>query len=299
MSYLILTGLVLLELLLIGGGLLLFRHLSGKGGGKAGGGIEETHGDRLLAFLKFEIQRMQQIIAELPEGDGERMVVEKRLTVFNNEYAMLMAVRESGNLDDYVGLINQYYRSADLVRTPEFDKLQAAIAKYQERIENLEKFRTLFFRSQDDLADTVNRVVDLKRRLDEEILNEEEKNKLIADLEQQKTYLAKELNIADHELEAIMANIGKVCDTNIDQDPEVPKKADVDALMDQMRAIEEENDFLQVQIQHLLKQELEQDASQKDETERLRAELQAQVARYEELEDKFVDMEARYLKAVG
>jgi len=297
MPYLILTGLMLLEILLLAGGFLIFRRYLQPRLRKRQGHGQESHADRLLTFLDFEIQRMQKIVEESPAGDANRQALLKRLAVFNSERNMLVELRAGGKLDGYPELITKYYQSADVSSTPEYDKLQGAIGTYQERIANLEKFRTLFFRSQDDLAKSVNRTVDLKRRLDQEILNEEEKNKLIQMLKEEKARLAKELNIADHELEAIMANIGQLHDTELDCN--LPDKAEVDAIMGQMRAIEEENEFLQVQIQYLLKAEVEKDSACKEEMIRLKQELATQVGRYEELEAKFADMEARYLQAVS
>lgn len=303
MPYMILTGLMLLEVLLVIGGILLFRRFAGRRCAQRAQ-QQDTHSDRLQAFLEFEIQRMQKIIEETPPGNSDRAALEKRLSVFDHELNILVDVRASGSLDEYPALITKYYSSFDMASTPEFDKLQDAIGKYQERIDNLEQFRTLFFRSQDDLAQSVNRAVDLKRRLDEEILNEEEQNKLIQMLKDEKARLGKELNIADHELEAIMANIGMLHSTSLEM--ALPDKAEVDAVLAQMRSIEEENEFLQVQIQHLLKAEIEQDKAQDDELEKCSQALAAQLASYVEMEakyldmeTKFVEMEARYLKVVG
>lgn len=297
MGYLVLTGLLLAELMMIGAGVLLYRRFFGRPRRKQRGDGGDSHSDRLHAFLEFEIQRMQKILSELGDGDVERLVIEKRLTVFNNELAILDELRASRGKADYQALINRFYRSADLARTPEFDKLQAALAKYREHVANLEKFRTLFFRSQDDLGAAVNRVVELKRRLDAEVMTEAEQARLIELLKTEKDNLARELDIADHEIEAIMANL--VNSKGAELDVELPSKVEMDAMLDQMRAIEEENDFLQVQIQYLLKAELQGDQHLQEEVLRLEGELAAAIRRHEELEKQFADLEARSPQAAS
>lgn len=300
MSYLMLAGMVLAEIALLGIGLLVFRRLAArrKGQKQAGHG-EDTHADRLLAFLEFEINRMRKACEDFMEGLPARQALERRLAVFTAEREILLKTRHGDELDNigYAELVEHYYRSADLSHTPEFDKLQSAVSNYQQRIDNLEKFRTLFFRSQQDLADAANRAVDLKRRLDEEKLNEEEKNELIEMLRLEKERLAKELNIADHELEAIMANLSQLRD--IEELGALPDKAQLDEILEQMRAIEEENAFLQQQIQHLLKEEMEREQGDKAELDKARAQLAEKDARYKELEQKFLEMESHYLELVG
>ncbi len=300
MSYLILTGMVLIELLLIGGGFLLFRRFARKRcAARVAQAGADSHADRLMAFLDFEIQRMQGACADFAEGDPTRQAIERRLTVFSAERNILSESRNGNELDNsgYATLVERYYRSADLARTPEFDKLQTAVSTYQQRIDNLEQFRTLFFRSQKDLADAANRVVDMKRRLEEGMLNEDEQAALIAQLKQEKERLGKELNIADHELEAIMSNMGQL--QKIDLDGGLPDKGEIKGILDQMRAIEEENEFLQVQIQHLLKAEVDSENELKGKLEAMQAALDEADERYRTLEAKFLEMEAHYLQLVG
>lgn len=297
MMYLILSTLLLVEVLLVVAGVLLYRRY---GGGRATPSAEDRavgHAERLIGFVRFEIRRMEGILKDLPEAHPDRPVIEKRLSVFNNELAIFTAVRADPKASEYHQLIIDYYRGADLSRTPDFDRLHSAVLKYQERIADLEQYRSLFFRGQKDLGDAINRVVELKRRLDDEALNEEQQAQLIAELKQERDRLSEELNIADHELEAIMGNIDSGVDTSLGD--ELPSAEEITMLMEQMRAIEEENDFLQAQIQHLLKAELAQDQQQRSEIVRLEQALADQHARYEELESKFMDMEARYLQAVG
>lgn len=303
MQYAVLTGMIIGEVLLVGGGIWLFRRFAKRRCElkvkQAKSGSEGSNAERLMAFFEFEINRMQQTCEDFMEGDPNRQAIERRLSVFTSERDILAATKSAEKMDQnqYAELISRYYRSADLARTPEFDKLQGAVAKYQQRIDNLEKFRTLFFRSQTDLADSVNRAVDLKRQLDQGELNDEQMRALVEQLKQEKESLGRELNIADHELEAIMSNMGLLHE--IDVDDLMPDADEVGAILEQMRAIEEENEFLQVQIQHLLKVEVDSENDLKADIVRVTKELEEQTAKAEEMESKFLEMEARYLETVG
>lgn len=300
MNYTLTIGIVLAEFLTVG--IVVFfvmrRRCRIKAGATATAAAAQPaapkHG--LRDFLESELARMRQVIDVLSDdlSSKDRLALGKRVAMLESEHAMCSELEGDDSLDSYQQVVVRHYR-ADEEKSPEFNKLQAALAGYQQKVENLERFRELFFKSQDKLSESFDLIKDLQGKIASGDGSDEEMAALVAKLEEEKYKLRQELDIADHEFEAIMGNLSGNHTANEVQ----PGLSELEETLQGLRGIEAENQFLQEQIQFLLKQELERSHQFEADIEQLNKQLEQKDVSYGELEQKYLQMESRYLQTVN
>ncbi len=303
MNYALTIGIVLAEFLAVGVVVFFVMRRRCRVKAAATATAEATqpaapkHG--LRDFLESELARMRQVVDILSDdlSSEERQALGKRIAMLEAEYAMCSELEGDDSLDSYQQVVVRHYR-ADEQTSPEFNKLQAALAGYQQKVENLERFRELFFKSQDKLSESFGIIQDLQEKIASGGGSDEETAGLVARLEAEKRKLQSELDIADHEFEAIMGNLSDTPAAN-ERQPDMPDLAELEETVENLRGIEEENQFLQEQIQFLLKQELERGHQFEADIEALKQQLEQKDASHSELEQKYLEMEGRYLQLVN
>ncbi len=221
------------------------------------------------------------------------------------------------------------------------------LADYAKRIENLEKFKELYF----EIKAKFNAINDLHEQFDSEVkslLSEEDYETLQKTLEQIKTekeILEIKLREAEHELDTIISTQGMELPKEVDSETAFSaaerlnegiqsvksvisnQTSLIDNLKEQIKSLEleaaqtkaledtvnsmqeqnndlstalevlqDENQFLQDQIQALLVSSQETDADTSGEIARLKAQLKEQEDKYSELHKKFTSIESEYLQ---
>lgn len=263
MAVLITTGMLLVEILLVALGVYLFlrfrrkrklaRQAAGQGGEAGKPGVGHI---LLLDHIQAEINRMEAILDPAQQAvEVDRKAIGTRLGFYTRERKALTWLSEHVSESVYWTEVGRHYAQDEGHDTPTAGHLQAIIGEYQKRVDALEQYRQLFRISQQQLHESINIIAELQRRIAQPHPTDLDGASLDQRLQIETTRLREQLGLPDEQMQTLMHHIPYMADAS------APSSAQAEEELRQMarklHQLEEENDFLQQQIQFLLKQEVD------------------------------------------
>jgi hypothetical protein len=223
----------------------------------------------LLEYIQSEIQRCQQRLSTIQDErlDDSSSAIRHRLSLLEKEKQLLQHLQGDSSDNYWKAVRDKYMRTGKASSDPtstnpsqtdsDYQKMKNTLNLYIMRNKNLEKYKKLFLDNQYYLSVKNEAFEKVSQHLFNSITvhTQEDIQDLISKLESDKVLLQKELDIDDEVFEEIITNMRELLD--ISSAPQASTKKELDDLMDRFENLEEENDFLVKQIQHLLEQEVE------------------------------------------